>query len=227
MRLDRIRPPTRVLAVLAGLAMVGWVLALAGVGADAPVVDIDPGLVQPVAQLQASPDTHLAPLAEYTEAASRPVFARDRRPHAFVLTPGEGRATAAGNGFDYVLNSVLIAPGFGMAIIEPTQGGESLGVRLGDSADAIAGWRLVELKPRGAVFDGPGGRRALELRTWAGDGEAPPIPAATPTATASPGEDAPQADDTNAPAPTPVQQQMDQIRQRIEARRAQLRAKDQ
>ena len=126
-----------------------------------------------------------------------------------------------------MLHRVLLAPGFGMAIIEPTQGGESLGVRLGDSADAIAGWRLVELKPRGAVFDGPGGRRALELRTWAGDGEAPPIPAATPTATASQGEDAPQADDTNVPAPTPVQQQMDQIRQRIEARRAQLRAKDQ
>ena len=96
MRLDRIRPPTRVLAVLAGLAMVGWVLALAGFGADAPVVDVDPGLVRPVAQLQASPDTHLAPLAEYTEAASRPVFARDRRPHAFVLAPGEHMDLASG-----------------------------------------------------------------------------------------------------------------------------------
>lgn len=221
MRLDQVRPSTRVLAVLAGMAIVGWMLALAGVGERVAAAELDP-VVLPTTQLRAVAPSHLEPLASYTEAASRPVFARDRRLHAFALEPGTDRTPAAGNGFDYVLNSVLIAPGFRMAIIEPTQGGESVGVRVGESADAIAGWRLVEVQPRAAVFDGPGGRRTLELRTWAGGGEAPPVPptpgmaqdAETPEATAA------------TPAPTQVQQQMEQIRKRIEARRAQLRSKD-
>src|SRR5690606_26822758 len=174
-RLEQVRPMTRVLATIAGVAVLAWVLALAGVGAHASVADVDTAMAQPIPQLQATVATHLDPLAEYTEAVSRPVFARDRRLHAFALSPGEGRAATAGNGFDYVLNSVLIAPGINLAIIEPTQGGESVSVRMGESADAIAGWRLVELQPRAAVFDGPGGRRTLELRTWTGDGEAPPV----------------------------------------------------
>ncbi|MDQ2703253.1 MAG: hypothetical protein M3Y70_10715 [Pseudomonadota bacterium] len=223
MRLEKVRPMTRVLAVLAGVAVIGWVLALAGVGAHAGVTDGDVP-VQPVVQLQATVASHLAPLAEYTEAASRPVFTRDRRPHAFVLAPGEDRAASAGNGFDYVLNSVLIAPGFLMAIIEPAQGGDSVSVRMGESAEPIPGWRLVDLAPRSAVFDGPGGRRTLDLRTWAGDGEAPPMAAAPPPPPAPSGEAA--VETTEAPAPTQVQEQLEQIRKRIEARRAQLRRKD-
>ena len=232
MRLDQVRPSTRVIAALAAMAVLGWVLALAGVGAHASVAEVDPALlVQPIPQLQAAAAPHLAPLAEYTEAASRPVFAQDRRPHAFVLAPGEDRAASAGNGFDYVLNSVLIAPGFNMAIIEPAQGGDSVSVRMGESADAIAGWRLVELQPRAAVFDGPGGRRTLELRTWAGVGQVPSMsaaPATSPVATrVADAPEAPADAPAQAPAPTQVQQQMEQIRKRIEARRAQLRRKDQ
>lgn len=221
MRLDRVRASTRVLAVLAGMAVLGWVLALAGVGARVPVADLEP-VVLPTTQLQAVVPSHLEPLASYGEAASRPVFARDRRLHAFVLEPGAGRTPAAGNGFDFVLNSVLIAPGFRMAIIEPAQGGESVSVRMGESADAIAGWRLVEVQPRSAVFGGPGGRRTLELRTWAGNGQAPQVPTAP---VAAQDAEAPEATATT-PAPTQVQQQMEQIRKRIEARRAQLRSKD-
>lgn len=223
-RLERVRPLTRVLAAVAGAAVLAWVLALAGVGAHASVADVDTAMAQPIPQLQATVATHLDPLAEYTEAVSRPVFARDRRLHAFALSPGESRAATAGNGFDYVLNSVLIAPGINLAIIEPTQGGESVSVRMGESADAIAGWRLVELQPRAAVFDGPGGRRTLELRTWTGDGEAPPVRVPQPVATQD--AETPDEPPSTQPAPTQVQQQMEQIRKRIEARRAQLRRKD-
>lgn len=225
MRLDQVRPMTRVLAVLAAVAVLGWVLALAGVGAHAGVADDDATLAQPVPKLQASAATHLAPLAEYTEAASRPVFAHDRRLHAFVLAPGEGRAASDSNGFDYVLNSVLIAPAFQMAIIEPAQGGDSVSVRMGESADPIPGWRLVELAPRSAVFDGPGGRKTLELRIWAGDGEAPLMSAMSVAPQPAPADQA-DVETTEAPAPTQVQEQMEQIRKRIEARRAQLRRKD-
>src|SRR5690606_3780153 len=121
----------------------------------------------------------------------------------FALAPGEGRAATAGNGFDYVLNSVLIAPGINLAIIEPTQGGESVSVRMGGSADAIPGWRLVELQPRAAVFDGPGGRRTLELRTWTGDGEAPPVRVPQPMAAQD--AEAPDEPPSTQPAPTQVQ----------------------
>ena len=224
MRLDQVRPLTRMLAAVAGAAVLAWVLALAGVGAHASVAEVDATMAQPIPQLQAALATHLDPLAEYSEAVSRPVFAQDRRLHAFALSPGEGRAATAGNGFDYVLNSVLIAPGIHLAIIEPSQGGESVSVRMGGSADAIPGWRLVELQPRVAVFDGPGGRRTLELRTWTGDGEAPPVRAPQPVATQD--AEAPEQPPSTPATPTQVQQQMEQIRKRIEARRAQLRRKD-
>src|SRR5690606_22528002 len=224
MRLDQVRPSTRALAVAAGVAVLAWVLTLAGIGAHASVGGVDAAMAQPIPQLQATVATHLEPLAEYTEAVSRPVFARDRRLHACARWPGEDRAATAGNACDYVLNSGLIAPGTHLAIIEPTQGGESVSVLMGESADAIAGWRLVELQPRAAVFDGPGGRRTLELRTWTGDGEAPPVRAPQPVATQD--AEAPEQPPSTPAAPTQVQQQMEQIRKRIEARRAQLRRKD-
>ncbi len=224
-RLEPVRPLARVLAVVAGAGVLAWGVMLAGVGAQAPAAGVDGSLVEPGPQLQAATATHLDPLAEYTEAVSRPVFARDRRLHAFALSPNEGRNASAGNGFDYVLSSVLIAPGTNLAIIEPTQGGGSVSVRMGESADAIAGWRLVELQPRAAVFDGPGGRRTLELRTWTGGGEAPPMPVQQAAATQDDAQ-APEEAVSTPPAPTQVQQQMEQIRKRIEARRAQLRRKD-
>lgn len=229
MRLDQARPITWLLAVVAGLALLGWLLALAGMGGHVAPADDDPAMVQPLPRLQAMPAARLAPLAQYAEAASRPVFAQDRRPHPFALPQGAGDDHAQADAFDYVLSSVLIAPGFRMAIIEPAQGGDSVTVRLGGSADAIPGWRLAGLQPRSAVFEGPGGRRVLDLRTWTGAGgsgaAAPPVPAIAASDTPMPAADASAAVPMSAPAPAPtqVQMQMDAIRKRIEARRAQLR----
>jgi general secretion pathway protein N len=227
MRLDQARPVTWLLAAIAGLALLGWLLALAGMGAHVAPADDDPAMLQPLPQLQATPASHLAPLAQYAEAAARPVFAQDRRPHPFALPQGAGDDHAQADAFDYVLSSVLIAPGFQMAIIEPAQGGDSVMVRLGGGADAIPGWRLAGLQPRSAVFEGPGGRRVLELRTWTGEGGAAAASPSVATAGMSmPAPDMPAAptpSSASPPAPTQVQMQMDAIRKRIEARRAQLR----
>lgn len=253
MRADRIAPVTWLLAAAAAWAVLGAALAWAGMGgriapADAASIATQP-LPQPVADANA-----IAP-APFDAFASRPPFAQDRSPHPFVL-PGSGSdARADASAFDYVLTSVLITPRLRMAIVEPASGGESVRVRDGESAEGLGGWRLVELRPRAAVFEGPGGRRELDLRVWAGgDGAGalapgampmppppsmpppPPQPmqasrAVSPSARMATGAAAPPAGAEIAPPATPdatqVAQQMDAIRRRIEARRAQLRRETQ
>src|SRR5690606_35542113 len=78
------------------------------------------------------------------------------------------------NDFDYVLTSVLIAPDFRMAILQPREGGDPIRVRVGTAPEAAPAWRLASLEPRSAVFDGPGGERTLELRVSDGEGGIPP-----------------------------------------------------
>lgn len=252
MRADRIAPVTWLLAAAAAWAVLGAALALAGLGGRIGAAGADSvamqALPQPVADASG-----IAP-TPFDAFASRPPFAQDRSPHPFVLPGGDNDARADATVFDYVLTSVLITPRLRMAIIEPASGGESVRVRAGESAEGLGGWRLVELRPRAAVFEGPGGRRDLDLRVWAGgDGTGalapgampmpppsmPPRPsmpqpqsqqASRPTSSPSrmaPNPPTPATGAEPAPAVTPdatqVAQQMDAIRRRIEARRAQLR----
>jgi general secretion pathway protein N len=134
-----------------------------------------------------------------------------------------------------------------MAIVQPSQGGDSVRIKLGEASDDIPAWRLVELNPRSAVFEGPEGRKALDLRTFDGVGGQSPTEVRVADATvdaaspAAPGTRPPpaagvveaDADTSDKPAPPPApeeaeattstERQMDAIRKRIEARRAQLR----
>jgi general secretion pathway protein N len=229
MRADRIAPATWLLGAAAAWAVLGAALAWAdmggriGDGADAAVA-AQP-LPQPVAETKAA-----APVG-YDAFAARPPFAQDRRPHPFSL-PGGGDDGARGDAaaFDFALSSVIITPRLRLAIVEPSSGGDSVRVREGESAEGLGGWRLLELRPRAAVFEVPGGRRELSLRVWAGGGDGavpPPVPVGSPAATqddAQAQDDAPaDAGPASAPAQTDTRQQMDAIRRRIEARRAQLR----
>lgn len=223
MRTDRVAPVTWLLAAAAALAVLGAALAWGGMGGrigagDAAGIEAQ-ALPQPVEDASA-----IAP-ATFEAFASRPPFAQDRRRHPFVLPGGGGDARADATAFDFALTSVLITPRLRMAIVEPSPGGESVRVREGESAEGLGGWRLVELHPRSAVFEGPGGRRELELRVWAGgDGTDAPAPGAmaSPLPQAPPPPTASQPSSAASP-PTQVTQQMEAIRRRIEARRAQLR----
>jgi general secretion pathway protein N len=239
MRLERIGPRTWLLATTAGWAVAFLLLALAGLGAHARLLADDPGLLQPLPRPSAATGARAKPLAQYDAVAARPLFMPDRRPHPFVLegsAPGE--AEGRGASFDYVLTSVLIAPPLRMAIVQPAGGGDGIRVRLGEGNEAMPGWRLVDLGPRSAVFEGPGGRQSLDLRTFDGSGGEPPshMPAAAERqraieaaaaaesqAAGSAAQAADAADDAAEPSPTQVQRQADAIRKRIEARRAQLR----
>jgi general secretion pathway protein N len=242
-RVDSAGPRTWLLATVAAWALLAWVLALAGMGGRAALLADDPGLLQPLPQPQPSPPERLGPLGQYAEIGARPLFAEDRRPHPFSLQAADGEETEA-NAFDYVLSSVLITPQLRMAIVQPSQGGDSVRIKLGEASEDLPAWRLVELNPRSAVFEGPAGRKSLDLRTFDGvGGQAPtpvraadaaagmPPPAAAVQVDADADSDAQAAPEPSVPAsmpdtapqPTSSEKQMDAIRKRIEARRAQLR----
>lgn len=257
MRVDALGPRTWLLGAVAGWAVLLLLLAVLGMGGHVARLADDPGLVRALPALPPAPPPRIGPLAQYGEAAARPLFADTRRPQPFSLQPeGEGEEAPQ---FEFVLTSVLQAPGLQMAIIQPSGGGESIRMKLGESPEEAQGWRLVELHPRSAVFDGPQGQRTLDLRTFDGTGgEAPTAvarpargdpaaevepatvrdadaPVATqvrpePAAGGTPPRPPPAASTATAPAPaapTSPEAQMDAIRRRIEARRAQLRAEAQ
>lgn len=246
MRLDSAGPRTWLLATIAGWALLAWLLAVLGMGGRvAPLAD-DPGLLQPLPTLRPSPPERLGPLAQYAEIGARPLFSDDRKPKPFSLQ-AEGDGEAASNAFDYVLTSVLITPGLHMAIVQPSAGGESIRVKLGEAPEPAAAWRLIGLSPRSAVFAGPEGEKTLELRVYDGNGGEDPtqMGGAIADGAAAPGMQPPPPNPqpatpaqggaspgTPGASPTQSQQasqeaQIEAIRKRIEARRAQLQQQSQ
>lgn len=247
MRADTLWPRTWLLATVAGWSLVVAVLALFGLGAHIAPLKDDPSAVPRLPALPKPAEERLGPLSQYSQLVTRPPFYESRQPQPYFLTDESAEQPAA---FDYVLSSVLITPGLRMAILQPAQGGEGIRIKLGEASSAAPQWTLVGLEPRSAVFEGPEGRRTLELRVFDGTGAqaptavggpapgAPPMagpapPARTDTGAASPEHPPlPQPPPSTAPAspaeaetspPMTTEQQMDAIRKRIEARRAQMR----
>jgi general secretion pathway protein N len=241
-------------------ACVFWVLTLFGLGARIALLDEDESLLRPLPGIAAPSRERLGPLQQYAEIGARPIFAADRRPQPFFINPqGEGEQDQS---FDYILTSVLRTPQLQMAILQPTDGGESIRLKVGEAPQPAPAWVLASIGERRVVFNGPEGVRELELRVYDGVGGEPPtvvarapVPGgqgATPVAGAAtngPGSAAPMtaAPSANRGRPTPAQvpelpdaqpvpnpapgatvvqtpeAQVEAIRQRIEARRAQLR----
>ncbi|WP_222565697.1 general secretion pathway protein GspN [Novilysobacter antarcticus] len=201
MRVDDLGPRTWLLAGVAGWALLAWVLAVAGMGGRVTTLADDPDMLVALPQA-VSVQAALGPPEQYQAIADRPLFASDRSPHPFFLEGGE--EADPGEEFDYVLTSVLITPATQMAIVRRRDGGDAVRVKLDESL-AQSGWRLVELAPRGAVFDGPQGRRNLELTVFEGQGaeqtsaalEAGRAPATSASRAARMPEDA------QAPSPVP------------------------
>ncbi|WP_447585152.1 type II secretion system protein XpsN [Pseudoxanthomonas mexicana] len=180
MRRESWNARTWILAAVAGWAVLAALLALFGLGGRIVPLPADPALVQALPKLPANPPERLGALAQYAEVGERPLFSEDRRPKPFFLSGDDAAAPT----FDLVLSSVLITPSLRLAILQPAQGGEGLRVKLGEAPAGFAGWQLVELEPRRAVFDGPEGRRELELRVFDGSGGQAPT-AMTPGAPAA------------------------------------------
>ncbi|MDN5781782.1 MAG: general secretion pathway protein GspN [Luteimonas sp.] len=250
MRADTANAKTWLLGAAATWALCTWLLAMLGMGGSVMSLPEDPALLQPLPQAGKPSPERLGPLPQYAEIGRRPLFSEDRRPQPFVINPDGEDDTR--NDFNFILTSVLIAPDFRMAILQPGEGGDSVRVRVGSAPESARGWRLVSLEPRKAVFEGPDGERKLDLRVFDGEGGAPPTPMSVADADpAQPAADLPPPPDdpgmgtvkpvaeTRAPAGTqrpgmpPAKagqpdnrassDQIDAIRKRIEARRAKLR----
>lgn len=232
MRIETLGPRTWLLGAVAAWSLLVWTLALAGLGGKIAPLAEDPALATALPQWRAPATPALGGPGQYAAIGARPLFDENRRPRPFYIEGNEAGGNAAPS-FDYVLTGVLITPSVRMAIVEPSAGGEPLRVREGDGVEAAPGWRLAELAPRSATFEGPSGRQVLELRVFAG-GAVPPAHADA-SATAVPAG-APAAPTATVPAPAPAlparvveaapqtsQEQLDAIRKRIEARRRQLR----
>lgn len=217
MRADAWSVRTWLLAVVAGWAVLAALMALFGLGSRITPLPADPALVQALPRLPPNPPERLGALDQYADVGARPMFSEDRRPKPFFLSGEEAAAPA----FDLVLTSVMITPSLQLAIVQPAQGGEGLRVKVGESPAGFPGWQLSELGPRRAVFDGPEGRRELELRVFDGAGGQPPTQVATvppmvpPAASGAPpampggrttgGNNAPATMPTVASPPTPSQ----------------------
>ncbi len=227
------RPMTWLLA-----AVCGWALLLVGIIATGlgnrfpePANVTAPAPPMPVL---AEMKVRLGPFADYVDVGNRPLLMPDRRP-GVVLAQG-GQAGAAD--LDVSLTSVLMTPTLQMVILTGNQDGRSRRVRLGDTAEG-SNWRLIRLEPRRATFERPSGEVTLDLRVFDGKGSsvAPPTAGVSadtsaPPATADSDERAPPnapATVVNNPPAAPTaatsqDQQIEAIRRRIEARRAQMRS---
>ena len=212
------------------------ILALSGLGSRfAPALVEQVPARLPTVSLTRS-QSRLGPLNDYAQVGQRPLMNENRQPSVQVAVDG-GQAEAE---LDVVLTSVLITPRLQMAILTGSKDGTSRRVHVGDTVEG-SNWRLVAVAPRSATLEGPGGQRSLELRVFDGRGGETPTSVPGKQAAVQPvvrSENAPPPPQA-PPQPQPIaeaakpppadqqaaqQQQIESIRRRIEARRAQMRA---
>ena len=214
-RLLQAGPLTWLLAAICGWALLLWLSALFGLGGRAGLVKSPKSMALPPPLPAAS--ERIGPLSDYPQAAQHPLFTQDRRPRAFLAAGADAAVAGAGGGdLDFILTGTLITPSLRLAVLQPSAGGDAQRVREGEVPEGAAGWRLIEVQPRRAVFEGSGGQMTLDLRTFGAPG-APP--SATPAEAGSNAAAQPPAGDDAATATS-----VEDIRRRIEERRAQLRA---
>jgi len=213
------------------------IVALFGLGARFSPLPVDPTLAKPIPLVKIERNKMvLEPMASYAEVGTRPLLMFDRRPGVVQAAPGD----VSGAELDVTLGSVLITANLKMAILRENQGGAVRRVRLGEMVEGT-GWRLVQLDPRRAVLEGPTGQRSLDLLVFNGKGGEQPTPMATSTSVDNANTQANAAvaaqpvqptPNTNVVAAVPAsaaqnmsqEQQIEAIRQRIAARRAQMQA---
>ena len=242
---DTLRPLTLLLAAAGLWALSVLVLALAGLGSrfPAPTATIAAPALPKITLTRTEP--RLGAYANYMEVGQRPLLMPDRRPGITPSADGQGTSD-----LDVTLTSVMITSRLQVAILTDNKDASSRRVRMGETV-AGSNWRLVQLEPRRALLEGPTGQRELLLRVFDGKGGQAPTPsvvraepqpeAPAPAAPADasqpqPPQPAQTAEQRVAETPPPTarpegtgaavtqEQQVEAIRRRIEARRAQMRA---
>lgn len=235
------RLPTLLLGTFAAWCLLVLVVVQAGLGERYALHPDDASRVPELPRLDLSrAQTPLGALTDYAQVGERPLFNADRRP----LPPPNAPADAAGTAappppLDVTLTSVIISGDTRIAIVLDKKTNKSQAVKVGDSlAGEQSAWKLVELAPRKAVFEGPTGRNDADLRVFDGTGgEAPTAMAAPPP---PPQEGVPPPDQQVNPQaaaaaasaaavanpqaqPQTPEARAELIRRRIEERRRQMR----
>lgn len=247
---EQLRPITLLLGAACLWALSVLVLALAGLGSQvAPPASAAVAPALPKVALTRS-QSRLGPFTRYAEVAQRPLLNQDRRPSAapvdgeasgeldvvltsVLITPTLQLAIFTDNkdasSKRAKLGEVVPGSNWRLAVLEPRRA-----VLEGPSGQRELGLR---------VFDGRGGQAPTPVAAGAGmtreqdaasDANAMPPPPTPPmaekppqpapvVANAAPRPDAPKPD-ASATAPMTQEQQVEAIRRRIEARRAQMRA---
>lgn len=218
-----------VLGSVAGVLAIWAVLQQFGFGAGYRLLANDRGATAATrfAAIEREP-YKLEAYGAYAEILTRPVFNESRAPEAQAETAGtEGepaKATAAP--LNVALTGVILMPELKLAFVRDNVTNTVHRVRLGNPLEGEqSGWKLVELKPRGAVFEGEGlGRQELDLAT-----DVAGAPAAVAAIVPAPAADPAGVQPVSPEAPSGIAGRPsgnvtpDAIRQRIEERRRQLR----
>ncbi len=170
-------------------------------------------------------------------AWARPLFFRDRKPHTVDLG-GQGDANGAvANSFDATLTGIVRSAALSAASLQKAGQQQPVRVRLGQEVPGASGWRLIELTAKTARFQSGSDEKILKLEVPRPDGmpspqtpaadppaAAPPMAGSAPPAAKNPAQPAAEANPPPAPPitaqGTPAQlQQIEAVRQRIEAAR--------
>ena len=249
MRLETIGLRTWLLVAFVGWALLVCVLAFAGLGGRIALAADAASAAPALPMLPAGNGERLGAAERYADIGARPVFAQDRLPHPFYLTGGNGEGAASSVPR---LTGVLMTPQLKMATLT-TEQGQSLRLRLLGEAvqgwrllelaprtatvESAGGTHTLPLR----VFNGQGGQPVSATPPLPGASARPAgnaVPAPTPSAsvsshppTAAPAAASkpvdPSASPSSAPGtvslPATSDAQLQAIRERIEARRRQLR----
>lgn len=146
----------RLTPVLGGVAAVFGVvllLFLAGLGRG-----VSWGAPRPATPLPETHDQGLPPpipLTQFSAVWLQPLFNPDRK--ASLRTASGGASLG-----DMQLTGIIVTPALHMALLNDKSGDHEVRVREGETLPD-GSWRLVELKPRAAVFESSSGRTELEL----------------------------------------------------------------
>lgn len=225
------RLPTLVLAAFAGWAAVVALVVYAGLGGRYSLHPDDPTLAAPLPEIDlARAETRLGPFEDYAVIGQRPLFNADRLP-----MPDEEGAEGEGEvieepsqPLDVTLTGVILTSDVKIALLSDNKSKESQSVRLGANLEGDqSSWKLAQLEPRRAVFEGPTGRTEVELRVFDGSGGQSPTPLGRRPDQAEAegereGQDAPEGEGQPVEEMTP-ETRAEMIRRRIEERRRQMR----
>jgi len=168
----------------------------------------------------------------YAGILQRPLFYPDRRPVLLASSEPEAEAPPPETPLNVVVTSIVITPEKRVVIVVDPANNKPQTIALGGALGGEqSAWRLVELEPRRAVFEGPGGRSSVDQRVFNGQGGEPPTPVAMaspemappPGGPATGGVLATQDRDAQVAEADSPEARAEQIRRRIEERRRQMR----